>query len=181
MILKIARMGHPVLRQIAEEVEDPKSPETKKIIQDMTETLEDFGPVAGLAAPQLHISKRIIFYTFPKERADEHTPDGIPPTFLINPVIEILGEETDLGWEACLSLPDVMGEVPRYTHIRCTAFTKDGEKVSFEAKGFHARVLQHEYDHLDGILYPMRMTDMSRFGMMGEVLRYVRGQEAQEA
>ncbi|XP_022778906.1 uncharacterized protein LOC111320516 [Stylophora pistillata] len=173
-------MGHPILQQRAEEIEDPKSPETQKIIQDMIDTLDDFGPVAGLAAPQVYISKRIIFYEVPKERADNYTPEGVPPTFLINPVLEPLGEEKELGWEACLSLPDVMGEVPRYNHIRCTAFNQAGEKVDFEAKGFHARVLQHECDHLDGILYPMRMTDMSRFSAMAEIMRYVRSKEMQE-
>jgi peptide deformylase len=164
-ILKIARMGHPVLRRRAAELADPASLEVGQLVEDMLETLEDIQG-AGLAAPQVHVPKRVIIFAAPGDRADDGDnpvpeTDTCPLTALVNPEWEILSEEMALGWEGCLSVPGLTGAVPRHTHIRYRGFTPQGQPVEREATGFHARVFQHEFDHLDGILYPMRMEDMS--------------------
>ncbi len=164
-ILKIARMGHPALQQKAENVEDPTDPEIHRLIKDMGETLGDVGGV-GLAAPQVHEGHRVVIYYEPS-RTDEE--DAKELTVLINPVIEPIDDEVEVGWESCLSLPSLTGAVPRYTHIRYTGLTSEGEEFEREAHGFHARVLQHECDHLDGVLYPMRMTNMAYFGFAEEM------------
>lgn len=184
-ILKIARMGHPVLQQVAEPVDDPAAPEVTAIVRDMIETLDDAGGI-GLAAPQVHIPKRIVIFFIPGARAhpdpqegdgedgdaDADTDDGgIDLTIMINPEIVPVGGEMDLDWEACLSVPDMMGAVPRHRAIRYRWQTLDGETMEREASGFHARAVQHECDHLDGILYPMRMDDLSLFGFADEVNR----------
>lgn len=182
-ILKIARMGHPVLRQVAAPVQDPTSPEIQRLLQDMLETLDD-ADGAGLAAPQVHVPLRIAFVHVPLERleqeGEEHT-GAVPLTAMINPVVEPLTEETEFGWEACLSVPGMAGSVPRFTHIRYRFQTPEGGQVEREAKGFHARVVQHECDHLDGILYPMRMEDMSQFGFVQELQSARRSQPEEEA
>lgn len=167
-ILKIARMGHPVLKTIAEPVVDPTAPEIKTLLADMEETLEDIGG-NGLAAPQVYISKRVVLYRLMAERM----PPGaktkpIDWTALINPVITPLTQTKHYNYERCLSLPDMVGKVGRPTHVRCDYLTPKGEKKSIEARGFHAMVLQHECDHLDGILYPMRMDDIAEFGYSSE-------------
>jgi peptide deformylase len=164
-ILKIARMGHPILQQKAGEVEDPTSDDVHRLINDMGETLDDIGGI-GLAAPQVHEGQRVVIYYEPGVGDED---DSKELTVLINPVIEPIGEDTDIGWESCLSLPGMTGAVPRYAHIRYTGLTPEGEKFEREADGFHARVLQHECDHLDGILYPMRMTNMAYFGFVEEM------------
>jgi peptide deformylase len=130
----------------------------------MIETLEDIGG-AGLAAPQVHVPLRVVIFRVPAERTtgrpgDE--PEGL--SILVNPVIEKLGTGTELGWEGCLSVPGLRGAVPRSAHIRYRAQGIDGETTDREVTGFHARVAQHECDHLDGILYPMRVRDFTRFG-----------------
>ena len=160
-ILKIARMGHPVLRQRAAEVADPAAPEIKRLVADMVETLEDIGG-AGLAAPQVHVPLRVVIFSVPLERiVEEPGAEPIPLEALINPVVTPLTRDTDLGWEGCLSVPGLRGVVPRFTRVRYTGVTLDGHKIEREVSGFHARVIQHECDHLDGVLYPMRMTDLS--------------------
>ena len=172
-ILKIARMGHPVLQRRAEPVADPSAPETLALVKDMVETLSDIGGL-GLAAPQVHVPKRLVIFHIPEGRSSQGAEplDGPEPlTVLVNPVIEPLSAETELGWEACLSLPGLTGEVRRYTHIRYRALGLEGDAIEREAKGFHARVIQHECDHLDGVLYPMRMSDMSRFGFAEDMRR----------
>ncbi len=160
-ILKIARMGHPVLRQAANPVEDPAAPQIRGLIRNMVETMQD-ADGAGLAAPQVHIPLRVVVFHVPEDPSDD---DGEPTppqlTVLINPEIEALTEETELGWEGCLSVPGLIGAVPRFTKIRYAGFAPDGSRIEREAEGFHARVVQHECDHLDGILYPQRMTDLS--------------------
>jgi peptide deformylase len=168
-ILKIARMGHPVLRRRAAEVEDPASPETRRLVEDMIETLADIGG-AGLAAPQVHVPKRVVIFSVPAERIVEE-PGATPLdlTILVNPVVEPLTDETELGWEGCLSVPGLRGVVPRFTRVRYRGTTPEGEKIEREASGFHARVIQHECDHLDGILYPMRMTDLSLLCFVDEM------------
>jgi len=157
-ILKIARMGHPVLRVIAKPVADPTAPEIQQLIRDMLETLEDIGGV-GLAAPQVHVPLRVVIFEVPAKRAGDNAQ---PMTHLINPEIEILSKETEEGWEGCLSVPGLAGVVQRPTHIRYQGYAPTGEKISREAHGYHARVVMHECDHLDGVLYPMRMQDMSK-------------------
>ncbi|WP_119460302.1 peptide deformylase [Rhodospirillaceae bacterium SYSU D60014] len=159
-ILKIARMGHPVLRRRAEPVADPTAPEVRRLVADMLETLADVGGI-GLAAPQVHVPQRVVLFEVPAGRADREGGDAVPLTVLVNPEIEPLGPETALGWEACLSVPGLTGAVPRHTRIRYRGTTPAGESIERVAEGFHARVLQHECDHLEGILYPMRMTDLS--------------------
>ena len=181
-ILKIARLGHPVLRKRAEEVQDPTAPEITALVNDMVETMVDAGGV-GLAAPQVHKPIRLVVFHVPLARAvDEKYQDAglnegdgkIPLTVFINPVIENIGEEMVEGFEGCLSVPGMTGAVKRHTHIRYSAVGLDGEAIEGEAKGFHARVIQHECDHLDGILYPQRMDDLSKFGFAEEMRRYSR-------
>ncbi|MDH5749036.1 MAG: peptide deformylase [Rhodospirillales bacterium] len=178
-ILKIARMGHPVLGVPAAPVADPQSPEIRALLADMVDTLADIGGI-GLAAPQVHQSVRMVIFHVPAVRAAaeryrdsglDETQAEVPFTVLINPEIEPLSEETAEGWESCLSVPGMMGSVPRFTRIRYTGLSHEGEVISREAEGFHARVVQHECDHLDGILYPQRITDMSQFGFTEEMKR----------
>jgi peptide deformylase len=170
-ILKIARMGHPILSQRAEEVRDPTGFDTAVLVNNMIDTLADSGGI-GLAAPQVHESKRIVIFFVPEGRAQENDADDDDGpqelTVMVNPAIEPLSEDKEVGWEACLSVPGLMGAVPRYTSIRYSWTGLDGKPHSREAQGFHARVVQHECDHLDGILYPMRMEDMSLFGFTEE-------------
>ena len=179
-ILKIARMGHPVLKAKAEPVADPKAQEIQQLVRDMMETLEDVGGI-GLAAPQVHVSKRVVIFYVPGERraaAGEEAED-VPLTVLINPEIERLSEDKAAGVEACLSVPGLAGPVPRWTHIRYRALDLHGRMFEREAKGYHARVVQHECDHLDGILYPMRMTDLSQLAFVEELRRFS-GQPVEE-
>jgi len=171
-ILKIARMGHPVLRRVAERVADPTAPEIRRLVADMAETLEDIGG-AGLAAPQVHVPLRVVIFRVPQERvsgADDDLPQAL--TAIINPVIEPIGEEREVGWEGCLSVPGLRGAVPRFARIRYRASTPDGEAVDRTVEGFHARVVQHECDHLDGVLYPQRMTDLRLLVFNEEGARY---------
>jgi peptide deformylase len=180
-ILKIARMGHPVLKVRAEPVSDPKSHEIQQLVRDMMETLEDVGGI-GLAAPQVHVSQRVVIFFVPGERraAGGEPAEDIPLTVLINPEIEPLSEEKASGVEACLSVPGLAGSVPRYTHIRYRALDLQGRMFEREARGYHARVVQHECDHLDGILYPMRMTDLSHLAFVEELRRFGDGQQIEE-
>ena len=190
-ILKIARMGHPVLMGRAEEVPDPTAREVRRLVDDMIETMnEDNG--AGLAAPQIHVPRRIIVFRAPAERAAADAgelatdtakdTDVSPLVVLINPELEAVGEEVMEGFEACLSVPGLTGLVRRLAHIRYRGFGPDGRVIEAEATGFHARVVQHETDHLDGILYPMRMHDLRMFGFDDEIRRRMQdGQRAAEA
>lgn len=176
-ILKIARMGHPVLMTPAKEVADPTDPAVHGLINDMVETMLD-APGIGLAAPQIHVPARIVVFHVPEGRGGG---TGVPLTALINPVIEPLGAEMAEGMEGCLSLPEMAGPVPRYTHIGYRAYGPDGKMFEREAKGFHARVVQHECDHLDGVLYPMRMTDLSKLGYAEEMAKGREDRESEEA
>ena len=169
-ILKIARMGHPALRRPSEAVDDPTAPEVRRLIADMIETMHDASGV-GLAAPQVHVPLRLVVFHIPEERAGEDDPGPQTLTVLVNPEIEPLDTEQELDWEACLSLPGLMGAVPRYRRIRYRGVTGDSEVVDRFAEGFHARVVQHECDHLDGVLYPMRMRDFSTLGFAEELRR----------
>jgi peptide deformylase len=180
-ILKIARMGHPVLKARAEPVADPKSHEIQQLVRDMMETLEDIGGI-GLAAPQVHVSRRIVIFFVPGERraATGEPAEDIPLTVLINPEIEPLSDDKAVGVEACLSVPGLAGQVPRWTHIRYRALDLQGNTFEREARGYHARVVQHECDHLDGILYPMRMTDLSSLAFVEELRRFSGEQTVEE-
>lgn len=170
-IRKIAKMGHSVLRKPARAVSDPQSPEIRALVADMVETMQDANG-AGLAAPQIHEDVRVVIFHVPAERASEAPDDRPAPlTVLINPTVEPLTAERELGLEGCLSVPGFVGAVPRFTRIRYSGYGLDGQKIEREASGFHARVVQHECDHLDGILYPQRMEDLSLFGYVEEVRR----------
>ena len=171
-ILKIARMGHPVLRRRADPVADPTAPEIKELIADMVETLADIGG-AGLAAPQVHVPLRVVIFRVPAERVTDRPDDTAQDlTAIINPEIEPLGDETELGWEGCLSVPGLKGAVPRFLRIRYRGVTPEGVAIDRKVEGFHARVVQHECDHLDGVLYPQRMTDMRLLMFVEEGARY---------
>lgn len=168
-ILKIARMGHPVLRRPALPVADPSSPDIARLVADMADTLADSGGV-GLAAPQVHVPLRLILFMVPASRTEEgEGAAGVPLTVLMNPEIEVLDETPLHRVEGCLSLPDMAGMVPRPSKIRYRGVGLGGEPVDAQASGFHARVILHEVDHLDGVLYPMRMTDLSSFGFVSEL------------
>ncbi|MFQ5972152.1 MAG: peptide deformylase [Alphaproteobacteria bacterium] len=171
-ILKIARMGHPVLKQRAAEVEDPSAPVIRAVVRNMIETLED-AEGAGLAAPQVHIPLRVVIFQIAPARASEEgdEDEGVALSVLVNPTVEPLSDEMASGIEACLSIPGMAGLVPRHTHIRYGFQTLEGNTVEREARDFHARVVQHECDHLDGILYPMRIPDLTRFGFVEEFSR----------
>ncbi len=183
-ILKIARMGHPVLSQRAQEVADPAAPEIRRLVADMVETMIDANG-AGLAAPQVHVPLRVVVFQAPSERtpdAGEESFDHTAPlTVLINPVIEIVDPAPDGGWEGCLSVPGLRGFVERPGHIHYRGFDTQGKLVARTAKGFHARVVQHECDHLDGILYPQRMGDLSQLIFESEVRHWMRSQESTES
>lgn len=176
----IVRMGAPVLAARAEEIADPTADDIRRLALDMAESMEAAGGV-GLAAPQIGIGRRIIVFHVPGERATGAEHDGpLALTVLINPEIEALSEEKVPGWEGCLSIPGLRGEVPRWRHIRYRGLGLDGEAIERVAEGFHARVVQHEVDHLDGILYPERMTDMRRFGYAEELAEAVRATFAEK-
>ncbi|HEX7872900.1 MAG TPA: peptide deformylase [Sphingobium sp.] len=162
MIREILRMGDPRLLRVARPVDDPRNPELGDIIADMYETMHAANGV-GLAAPQIGIDLRLMIFGFD---ASPRYPDAlpVPATTLINPWLELLTDETEDGWEGCLSVPGMRGLVPRATRIRYGGTLEDGNALTREVDGFHARVFQHEFDHLDGILYPQRIRDMTRFG-----------------
>ena len=156
-ILKIAKMGHPVLQASAEKVTDPMGPDIVQLIEDMRETLEDAHGL-GLAAPQVHVLKRLVIFQIPEEESD--FPHDSQLMILLNPVITPQSEDMLSDWEGCLSVPGLRGLVPRYQHIRYQGTDHRGEPIDRIASGLHARVVQHECDHLDGLLYPYRMTNL---------------------
>ena len=166
-ILKIARMGHPVLRGIAEAVADPTAPEIRRLVTHMIETMVDAAG-AGLAAPQVHVPLRVLMFLVAGGRG---RGEAVPLTVLINPEIEPLDGAVETAYEGCLSLPGLTGAVPRFTRLRYRGVGLDGKMIERVAEGFHARVVQHEFDHLDGILYPMRMADLGSFGFVEEIRR----------
>jgi len=166
-IHNVLRMGHPLLNQRAAEVEDFNSLELDRLIEDMLDTMraEDG---AGLAAPQIGINRRIVVFGFEDNPRYQDAP-AIPRTVLINPQIKPLDETMEEDWEGCLSVPSMRGLVPRYRRIEYSGFDVKAEPMRVEAEGFHARVVQHECDHLDGILYPQRIRDLTRFGFIDEL------------
>jgi peptide deformylase len=176
-ILKIARMGHPVLAQVARPVPDPSAPEIRHLVNDMVETMMDANG-AGLAAPQVHVPLRLVIFQAPGDRSEpdlseeERFDHTAPLTCLINPEIMVLDMEPEGGWEGCLSVPGLRGYVERPAHIRYRGFGLDGKVIERTARGFHARVVQHEVDHLDGRLYPSRMRDLSRLIFESELRHF---------
>ena len=180
-ILKIALMGHPILRVKSVPVENPCAPEISCFVEDMMDTLDDAGGV-GLAAPQVHNSIRLVIFKVPAMRAAperykaaglEEESEEVPLTVLINPQIEAIGNETNSAFEGCLSIPDMMGQVNRHSHILYRGVGLEGQLIEREAKGFHARVVQHECDHLDGVLYPQRISDLATFGYNKELAKSI--------
>lgn len=161
MIRTVRVMGDPVLTEEALEVRDIHHPSVKTLVADMWDTMADEGGI-GIAAPQVGVPLRII--CFGLDEAQSTDRPAVPRTVLINPKVEFLTDETEEGWEGCLSVPGMRGSVPRCTRIRYTGFDLEGRPIDRIAQGFHARVVQHEFDHLCGKLYPMRVKDWTKFG-----------------
>jgi len=161
-IRPVLKMGDPVLRQIAAPVTKLGTPELHALIADMDETMRALNG-AGIAAPQIGVSQRVVIFELAENPRYPHVAP-VPYTVLINPVLTVLGEEQDEGWEGCLSVPGLRGLVPRYQHLRYQGFDAHGNPIDRTVSGFHARVVQHEVDHLDGVLFPQRVKDMTQFG-----------------
>lgn len=163
----VLRMGDPRLLQKSERVEHIPDPWIDELVRDMFDTMEALNG-AGLAAPQIGVLRRVVIFGV---EANPRYPDAepVPTTVLINPRIEPLGDDREYGWEGCLSVPGMRGLVPRATRIRYTGMDPKGSVIEREAAGFHARVVQHEVDHIDGVLYPMRIEDMRHFGFESEL------------
>lgn len=164
MIREVLKMGDERLLAMARPVEKFDTKELKSLLLDMHDTMENLSG-AGLAAPQIGVSLRVVVFGV---KGNPRYPDAedVPYTVLINPVIEPLSQDMEEGWEGCLSVPGLRGVVPRYSRLRYGGFDAHGARIEREAEGFHARVVQHECDHLDGILYPMRVKDFTRFGFI---------------
>lgn len=161
-VRSVRRMGDPILRQVALPVERFGTPELQALVQDLLDTMAALRG-AGLAAPQIGVGRRVlVFGVEANPRYPEAEP--VPTTVLVNPELEVLDPEEDEAWEGCLSVPGLRGLVPRYTHIRYSGYSVTGARTVREVRGFHARVFQHEFDHLNGILYPARIRDLSAFG-----------------
>ena len=161
-VREILKMGDPRLLRQAEPVTDIDSPELHALIADMFDTMYAANG-AGLAAPQIGINKQLVIFGF-KQPSGAVDPAAVPETILINPVITPLSADIAEAWEGCLSVPGLRGVVPRPARVRYEGIDQFGTPISREVDGFHARVVQHECDHLDGVLYPMRVVDFSRFG-----------------
>ncbi len=179
-ILKVARLGHPVLRQKALPVPlgDIRLSETQRLIDDMVETMREYNG-AGLAAPQVHVLKQICVIEVNENPRYPEAP-SIPLTVLVNPVLTPMTEEMEDGWEGCLSVPDMRGMVPRLTSVRLDAFDREGRQIEGEAKEFFARVIQHETDHLHGMVYLDRMRDFSTLTHLAEWNKYWLGNNEQD-
>jgi peptide deformylase len=171
-IRKVARLGHPVLRQLAEPVplEGMLSPAVQQLVDDLIETMIEYDG-AGLAAPQVHVSQQIVVF---QVEGNPRYPDApaIPLTVLINPRITPVTKEIDEDWEGCLSVPDLRGKVPRPTAVRVEAYDRTGKKLDYVARGFEARVVQHECDHLLGKVFLDRMQSMESLSFLKEFVRY---------
>jgi peptide deformylase len=172
-ILKVANMGHPVLRAKARPLEaaEIRSPAVQQLIDDMLETMAEYQGV-GLAAPQVHKSVRLFVAGFPEPEDDEQEEPEVPQMVLINPEITIAGKETVEDWEGCLSIPDIRGRVPRARQIVVRAYDRNGKRLEIKASNFTARVIQHETDHLDGVLFFDRMKSFESLTFLEEFGRY---------
>jgi peptide deformylase len=162
MIRPVLKMGEPLLLQRAKEVIELDTPELHALIADMNDTMREKNG-AGIAAPQIGVSLRVVIF---EVSADPRYPEAesVPYTVLINPILTPLSMEMEAGWEGCLSVPGLRGVVPRYRYLRYQGVDQVGNAIDRTVSGFHARVVQHEYDHLEGILYPMRIENMQTFG-----------------
>ena len=171
-ILKVARLGHPVLRKVARGLNERElqSPSMQKFIDDMIETMKEYDGV-GLAADQVHESKQIAVLEVAENPRYPNKPE-VPLTVLVNPKITPLSDAMEEDWEGCLSIPDLRGKVPRYMGIRVRAWDRHGQELDYIANGFHARVIQHEFDHLNGQVYLDRMRDFSTLSFLQEFARY---------
>jgi peptide deformylase len=169
-ILKVARMGHPVLRRKARAIDrgEIRNPVVQKLIDDMIETMVEYHGV-GLAAPQVHESLRLFVASLDHDEAGESVSK---PIAIINPEITPVGAEIDEDWEGCLSIPDIRGRVPRAAEITLRAWDRDGERIELHARQYPARVIQHETDHLDGILFFDRMRSFDSLTFLDEYSRY---------
>ncbi|KPK37967.1 MAG: peptide deformylase [Gammaproteobacteria bacterium SG8_47] len=167
-VKSVLRMGHPLLRQVAQPVREFNTPDLDALIVDMLDTMAALNG-AGLAAPQIGVSLRVVIFGI---TANPRYPEAgsIPLTVLINPSIEVLDPSLEEGWEGCLSVPGMRGLVERATRVRYRGVDAGGASIEREAGGFHARVVQHEVDHLDGILYPQRIRDLRNFGFEDVIL-----------
>jgi peptide deformylase len=165
-IKPVLQMGDPILFKTASPIEAFDTPELHALIKDMEETMLHLNG-AGLAAPQIGISQRLVIFGQKEiNKVNPRYPDAdeVPYTVLINPVITALDDEMEDGWEGCLSVPGMLGVVPRYIHIHYSGYNQFGDAINRTVHGFHARVVQHECDHLNGVLYPMRIKDFKQFG-----------------
>src|SRR5271166_892354 len=173
MILKVARLGHPIVRTEAQPVraEEISRPEFQRLIDDMIETMHEYIGV-GLAGPQVHLPLRLAVLEVSDNSRYPNNPP-VPLTVLINPVVTAVNREPVKEWEGCLSIPDFRGLVPRFKEVRVEALGRNGEKLDFIAKDFHARVVQHETDHLNGELYIDRLPDMRSLSYLAEWQRYL--------
>ncbi len=182
--LTIALLGNPILSQVSLPVSDPFSESVQDLIMNMKLILHQSGGI-GLAAPQVHHLLRIFMYFIPKATNNpkyaltpEYDPEGVPLRVLINPIITPIESDTLTAWEGCLSVPGLLGEVQRHKSVRVSALNEEGNPISFTARGFHARALQHENDHLDGVVFPTRLTHPSRFGYTEEILPQMLGEKS---
>ncbi len=166
-VRKVAAMGNPILYRIAEHVTDPTDPEIARLMGDMKDTLIDIGG-SGIAAPQIYESLRVVVYRFSSRLDDNVRELDDPWVTLINPVLTPVGDEIVSGWERCLSIPGLHGKVPRHKSLAMTYQDLSGTEITVEASGALATLLQHECDHLDGILYPMQMPDISKLEFNAE-------------
>ena len=166
-ILKIAKLGHPVLLKKTNEINNLKDIDVRNIVFGMSETMLDSNGI-GLAAPQVHLTHRLFIYRNP----DIDEKDKINITVFINPKIEKLSDETEDDWESCLSIPGMSGLVRRYKKIKYSALDLNGKNISGEAEGLHARVIQHEFDHLNGVLYISRLAHKNAYGYSEEIEKY---------
>jgi len=175
-ILKIAKIGHPVLVKKTNEINNLSDFDLKKIVFDMSETMLDYNGI-GLAAPQIHLSHRLFIYRNP----DIENDDKIKISVLINPLIEKISDETEDDWEGCLSIPGMSGLVKRFKKIKFSGVDLNGNKISGEVEGLHARVIQHEFDHLNGVLYTSRLADKRAFGFVEEIERFWKKNNAEKS
>ena len=171
-ILKIARVGHPVLRTSSRSIDlaNVVSPDFQGLVDDMIETMREHGGV-GLAAPQVHVARRVIVFEVEKNPRYPSAP-SLPLTILVNPSYSQIGTEENDDWEGCLSLPDLRGKVPRWSRIRVQGWNRLGEPMQLEAEGFHARIIQHECDHLNGRIFLDRMHSLETLTHLSEFYRF---------
>lgn len=161
-VRRVLKMGDPLLYRKAEPVEEFNTPELDTLIADMFDTMAELNG-AGLAAPQIGVSQRVVIFGVEANPRYPHV-DPVPTTVLVNPLLTSIGNDMEDGWEGCLSVPGLRGLVSRHLNLRYTGFDQYGKPIDRTVSGFHARVVQHECDHLDGILYPMRLRDIRLLG-----------------